>query len=68
MRLTVRIVALGLEPARHRGVQPTRAGLEAIMAAARRLPFATLGWQTWSFVVVVLVIMLASAAFVMLEW
>ena len=38
------------------------------MAAVRRLPFATLGWQTWSFVVVVLVIMLASAAFVMLEW
>jgi hypothetical protein len=62
------IAALALEPARRRGVQPTRAGLEAIMAAARRLPFATLGWQTWSFIVVVLVIMLASAAFVMFSW
>jgi hypothetical protein len=36
------------------------------MATTRRLPFVTLGWQTWSFVVVVLVIMLAGAAYVML--
>jgi len=35
------------------------------MAAHRRLPLATLGWQTWSFVVVVLVIALAAAAFVL---
>ena len=50
----------------NRGLQPNGAGLEATMATNRRLPLATLGWQTWSFVVVVLVIALAAAAFVLL--
>jgi hypothetical protein len=36
------------------------------MTTVRRIPLATLGWQTWSIVVVVLVIVL-TAAFIMLE-
>jgi len=36
------------------------------MTTPRRVPFATLGWQSWSLVVIVLVIVLA-AAFTMLE-
>ncbi len=35
------------------------------MATTRRPTFVTLGWQTWSFVVVVLVLMLASGAFLL---
>jgi hypothetical protein len=34
------------------------------MAATRRPPFATLGWQTWAFIVVVLVIALGAAAYI----
>jgi len=34
------------------------------MAATRRLPFATLGWQTWAFVVIDHVIALAAATYV----
>jgi len=55
-----------LELARHCGVQPGRGNVEAAMTTPRRVQFATLGWQTWSFVVIVLVIVLA-AAFIMLE-
>jgi hypothetical protein len=36
------------------------------MVTNRQLSFVTLGWQTWSFVVVVLVIALAGAAYLML--
>jgi len=36
------------------------------MTTPRRVQFATLGWQTWSFVVIVLVIVL-TAAFIMLD-
>ena len=36
------------------------------MARPTRMPLFTLGWQTWSFVVIVLAISLAAAAFVML--
>jgi len=37
------------------------------MVTTRRMPIVTLGWQTWSFVVVVIVIALAAAAYV-LTW
>jgi hypothetical protein len=36
------------------------------MATTGRLPFVTLGWQAWAFVVIVIVIALAGAAYVML--
>lgn len=36
------------------------------MANTRRLQFVTLGWQSWSIVVVVLVIMLTAAAYLLL--
>jgi hypothetical protein len=36
------------------------------MGATKRLPLATLGWQSWSIVVIVLVIMLTAAAYLML--
>lgn len=36
------------------------------MANTRRLPLVTLGWQSWSLVVVVLVIVLTAAAYLML--
>ena len=67
VRLAIRIAAPGSEPIRHRGVEPSGAVLEATMATTRRLPLATLGWQTWSLVVIVLVIVLAAAAYVVLR-
>jgi hypothetical protein len=36
------------------------------MANTRRLPLVTLGWQSWSIVVIVLVIMLTAAAYMLL--
>jgi hypothetical protein len=36
------------------------------MAATRRLPLITLGWQTWSIVVVVLAFLLAAGAYLLL--
>ena len=36
------------------------------MAHTGRLPFVTLGWQSWSLLVVVLVIMLTAAVFLLL--
>ncbi len=36
------------------------------MANTRRLPLVTLGWQSWSMVVIVLVILLATAASLLL--
>ncbi len=36
------------------------------MSTASRSPLITLGWQTWSIVVVVLVLALGAAAFLML--
>jgi hypothetical protein len=36
------------------------------MANTKRLPLVTLGWQSWSIVVIVLVIMLTAAAYVLL--
>jgi hypothetical protein len=36
------------------------------MANAKRLPLVTLGWQSWSIVVIVLVIMLTAAAYLLL--
>jgi len=36
------------------------------MTNTKRLPLATLGWQIWSLVVIVLVIMLTAAAFLLL--
>lgn len=36
------------------------------MATPRRLPLITLGWQTWSIVVVVLAFLLAAGAYLML--
>ena len=35
------------------------------MAAPRHPAYATLGWQTWSFVVVVLVIVLVAAGYLL---
>ena len=36
------------------------------MANAKRLPLVTLGWQSWSIVVIVLVIALTAAAYLLL--
>jgi hypothetical protein len=36
------------------------------MAKTQRLPLVTLGWQSWSIVVVVLVVMLTAAAYMLL--
>jgi hypothetical protein len=36
------------------------------MARTGRLPFVTLGWQTWSLLVIVLVIMLTAGVFLLL--
>ena len=36
------------------------------MAITKRLPLVTLGWQSWSIVVIVLVIMLIAAAYLLL--
>jgi hypothetical protein len=36
------------------------------MANTKRLPLVTLGWQSWSIVVIVLVIMLTAAAYLLL--
>jgi hypothetical protein len=36
------------------------------MATAKRLPLVTLGWQTWWMLVVVLALLLGTAAFIML--
>ena len=36
------------------------------MANAKHLPPVTLGWQSWSIVVIVLVIMLTAAAYLLL--
>ena len=35
------------------------------MTEVRRPPFVTLGWQSWSIVVIVLVIALTAAAYLM---
>jgi hypothetical protein len=35
------------------------------MTEAKRPPFVTLGWQSWSIVVIVLVIALTAAAFML---
>jgi hypothetical protein len=35
------------------------------MTETKRPPFVTLGWQTWSIVVIVLVIALTAAAFML---
>jgi hypothetical protein len=37
------------------------------MGTAKRLPLVTLGWQSWSIVVIVLVIMLTAAAYMLLR-
>jgi hypothetical protein len=36
------------------------------VANIRRLPLVTLGWQSWSLIVIVLVIVLTAAAYLML--
>jgi hypothetical protein len=36
------------------------------MGTTRRLPLVTLGWHSWSLVVIVLVIMLTAAAYLLL--
>ena len=36
------------------------------MADTKRLPLVTLGWQSWSIVVIVLVTMLTAAAYLLL--
>jgi hypothetical protein len=36
------------------------------MAKTGRLPLVTLGWQSWAFVVIVLVIVLTAAAYLLL--
>lgn len=36
------------------------------MGTTRRMPLVTLGWQLWSLVVIVLVIMLTAAAYLLL--
>jgi len=36
------------------------------MANTKRLPLVTLGWQSWSIVAIVLVIMLTAAAYLLL--
>ena len=36
------------------------------MSDTKRLPLVTLGWQSWSIVVIVLVIMLTAAAYMLL--
>jgi hypothetical protein len=36
------------------------------MPTTNRLPLITLGWQTWSILVVALTLLLAAAAYVML--
>jgi len=38
------------------------------MANTQRLPLVTLGWQSWSIVVIVLVVMLTAAAYLLLGW
>jgi len=37
------------------------------MATTRRMPLITLGWQTWSVVVVVLVVALIAAVYVIVQ-
>ena len=37
------------------------------MGTAKRLSLVTLGWQSWSIVVIVLVIMLTAAAYMLLR-
>jgi len=37
------------------------------MATSRRMPIVTLGWQTWSVVVVVLVVALMAALYIILQ-
>ena len=37
------------------------------MATPRRMPLITLGWQTWSVVVVVLVVALIAAVYVIVQ-
>lgn len=37
------------------------------MVTSRRMPVITLGWQTWSVVVVVLTIALMAAVYVLLQ-
>ncbi len=37
------------------------------MAISRRMPVITLGWQTWSIVVVVLTVALIAAFYVLLQ-
>jgi hypothetical protein len=41
-------------------------GLESTMDNTKRFPLVTLGWQSWSIVVIVLVIMLTAAAYLLL--
>ena len=36
------------------------------MPATRRMPLITLGWQTWSMLAIVLVLVLAAAAYLLL--
>lgn len=36
------------------------------MGRTRQLPLVTLGWQSWSLVVIVLVLMLTAAAYMLL--
>ena len=44
-----------------------RVALDAAKAPrTKRLPLVTLGWQSWSIVVIVLVILLTAAAYVLL--
>jgi len=40
---------------------------EGAMATTRRMPLITLGWQTWSVVVVVLVVALIAAVYVIVQ-
>ncbi len=37
------------------------------MATSRRMPLITLGWQTWSVVVVVLVVALIAAVYILVQ-
>lgn len=37
------------------------------MATSRRLPLITLGWQSWSVVVVVLVVALLAAVYILVQ-
>ena len=47
------------------GVEQDRAEQEAPMSNTRRSLLVTLGWQSWSLVVIVLVIMLTAAAYLL---